>query len=52
MGPENTLPPLPEIEWNLVPEENVIVTFHVQECNWLQALEGEIDSAPAPILHP
>jgi hypothetical protein len=23
----------------------------VQECNWLQALEGEIDSAHAPILH-
>ena len=23
----------------------------MQECNWLQALEGEIDSAHAPILH-
>lgn len=51
MGPEDTPPPLPEIEWNLVPEENVVVTFRVQECNWLQALEGEIDSAHAPILH-
>ncbi|MDF2367131.1 Rieske 2Fe-2S domain-containing protein [Sneathiella sp.] len=44
-------PPLPNLEWNLVPEENVVVTFRVQECNWLQALEGEIDSAHAPILH-
>ncbi len=44
-------PPLPEIEWNLVPAENVHVSFRVQECNWLQALEGEIDSAHAPILH-
>jgi len=51
MGPEDNPPPLPEIEWNLVPEENVVVTFRVQECNWLQALEGEIDSAHAPILH-
>jgi len=25
--------------------------LRVQECNWLQALEGEIDSAHAPILH-
>jgi len=44
-------PPLPNMEWNLVPEENVVVTLRVQECNWLQALEGEIDSAHAPILH-
>lgn len=52
MGPDaDSPPPLPEIEWNLVPEENVFVSFRVQECNWLQALEGEIDSAHAPILH-
>lgn len=44
-------PELPDIEFNLVPEENVFVSFRVQECNWLQALEGEIDSAHAPILH-
>lgn len=44
-------PPLPEIEWNMVPAENVHISFRVQECNWLQALEGEIDSAHAPILH-
>ena len=25
--------------------------MRVQECNWLQALEGEIDSAHAPLLH-
>ena len=52
MGPEQDNPPaLPDLEWNLVPEENAVVTFRVQECNWLQALEGEIDSAHAPILH-
>lgn len=49
--PEETRPPLPNLEWNLVPEENVVVTVRVQECNWLQALEGEIDSAHAAILH-
>ena len=25
--------------------------LRVQECNWLQAVEGEIDSAHAPLLH-
>lgn len=51
MGEDAEAPPLPEIEWNLVPQENAVVSFRVQECNWLQALEGEIDSAHAPILH-
>ncbi len=44
-------PPLPNMEWNLVPAENVHVSFRVQECNWLQAVEGELDSAHAAILH-
>ncbi|GAA0530500.1 Rieske 2Fe-2S domain-containing protein [Pigmentiphaga sp. GD03639] len=52
MGPEaGNPPPLPDMEWNLVPEDQVVVTLRVQECNWLQALEGEIDSAHAAILH-
>lgn len=52
MGPVGAaVPPLPELEWNLVPEANCVVTFRVQECNWLQALEGEVDSAHAAILH-
>ena len=44
-------PPLPALEWNLVPEAQVAISLRVQECNWLQALEGEIDSAHAAILH-
>jgi phenylpropionate dioxygenase-like ring-hydroxylating dioxygenase large terminal subunit len=52
MGPHQDQPPaLPLLEWNLVPQERVVVTFRVQECNWLQAVEGEIDSAHAAILH-
>jgi phthalate 4,5-dioxygenase len=52
MGPERDAhPPLPNLEWNLVPAERCHVSMRVQECNWLQALEGEIDSAHAPILH-
>lgn len=52
MGPDReSPPPLPDVEWNLVPESHSLITFRVQECNWLQALEGEIDSAHAAILH-
>lgn len=52
LGPDTESPPaLPEVEWNLVPEEQVAISIRIQECNWLQALEGEIDSAHAAILH-
>lgn len=52
LGPDQqNPPPLPNVEWNLVPLENVHVSFRVQECNWLQAAEGEIDSSHAAILH-
>src|SRR5437764_883820 len=51
MGPDQDPPALPSMEWNMVPEANVHVSMRIQECNWLQALEGEIDSAHAAILH-
>ena len=52
MGPDREAPPpLPNAEWNLLPPENVHISLRVQECNWLQAVEGEIDSAHAAILH-
>ena len=52
MGPDpESPPPLPDLEFNQVPESHRVLTFRVQECNWLQALEGEIDSAHAAILH-
>ena len=52
MGSQSdALPELPDVEFNLVPQTHSVLTFRVQECNWLQALEGEIDSAHAAILH-
>jgi phenylpropionate dioxygenase-like ring-hydroxylating dioxygenase large terminal subunit len=52
MGPDAASPPpLPDVEWNMVPESHCVVSIRVQECNWLQALEGEVDSAHAAILH-
>ncbi len=50
-GDASELPDLPAVEWNMVPEEQVYISLRVQQCNWVQALEGEIDSSHAPILH-
>ena len=44
-------PALPALEWASVDAAQVHVSFRVQECNWLQALEGEIDSSHGPFLH-
>lgn len=51
MGDTETLPGLPLIEPNLVPVENLDLTFRVQECNYTQGIEGEYDSSHALILH-
>lgn len=51
MGPPEHQPALPKFEWTQVPESHCVVTKVVQECNWLQGLEGGIDTSHAPILH-
>lgn len=51
MGPSESIPPLPDFEWTRVPEEQRTLTKVVQECNWLQALEGGVDTSHAPIMH-
>ena len=49
MGPRETPPPLPNWLPNL--EENCQVWMRLQESNWLQALEGDIDTVHAFFLH-
>ena len=51
MGPASAPPPLPDLEFTLLPEANVFVSKRVQECNWFQALEGGIDSSHISFLH-
>ena len=51
MGPREMPPPLPQLEWTLVPENHRILTPFLRECNWLQALEGDIDTAHLYFLH-
>jgi phthalate 4,5-dioxygenase oxygenase subunit len=44
-------PPLPKFAWTQAPETSRHVTKVIQDCNWLQGLEGGIDTSHAPILH-
>jgi hypothetical protein len=51
MGPPDRQPPLPEWEFALVPDGQRFVSKRLQECNWLQAMEGGIDSSHVSFLH-
>ena len=51
LGPAENQPPHPKFEWTQVPDDQRLVSKNWQECNWLQGLEGGIDTAHAPILH-
>jgi phthalate 4,5-dioxygenase oxygenase subunit len=51
MGPPEKEPPLPDMEWFLVPDTHRFAYKRLQECNWLQALELDIDSSHVAWLH-
>ncbi len=51
MGPRSTPPALPKLEWALVPPNQRSLSPVVRECNWVQALEGDIDTAHLYFLH-
>jgi hypothetical protein len=45
------MPDLPQFEWALVPDSHRFVTKRLQESNYLQAVEGGIDSSHVSFLH-
>ncbi|MFN0070430.1 MAG: Rieske 2Fe-2S domain-containing protein [Chloroflexota bacterium] len=51
MGPRRTPPPLPHLEWNMVSDNVPWMWRNFRACNWLQALEGGIDSSHVNFLH-
>jgi phthalate 4,5-dioxygenase len=51
MGPKEQQPPLPEWEFCTVPAPQTYISKRWQQCNWLQALEGGIDSSHTTWLH-
>ncbi len=51
MGSSEHKPAFPELEWANVPASQRYATRHIQECNWLQGLEGGFDSSHLSFLH-
>src|SRR5881296_1992293 len=52
MGPRETAPALPAFEINTLPPEHVYPPLMMlEECNWVQALEGDIDSSHIDYVH-
>lgn len=51
MGPADKVPAPPNVEWCNLPESHVYVSKRLQECNYLQAMEGGIDTSHASYVH-
>ena len=50
MGPRESPPPLPHLEVNML-DRDVKPQMCLMECNWLQTLEGDMDTAHLGFLH-
>jgi phthalate 4,5-dioxygenase len=51
MGPENPTPPIPALEFLDVNDDQRFYWKRVQTCNWVQAMEGDIDQSHNSFLH-
>lgn len=51
LGPKALQPPVPAYEWCAVPDGHRHVSKRIQECNYLQAMEGGLDSIHSSFLH-
>ena len=49
LGPRPTPPPLPDLEPNML--AGCTLQIYQRECNWVQALEGDIDTCHTVFLH-
>ena len=51
MGPPEKQPEPPGVEWANLPDSHVFVSKRLQECNYLQAMEGGIDTSHVSFVH-
>ncbi len=51
LGPKDKQPAPPELEWCLLPESHVFVSKRIQYSNYLQAMEGGIDTSHVSFVH-
>ena len=51
MGPPDLRPAFPELEWARVPAGQRYATKYLLDCNYMQAMEGDLDSSHLSFLH-
>src|SRR5215472_15260196 len=51
MGPPDKRPEPPDLEFTLVPDSHHYVTKYPLDCNYMQGMEGELDSSHVSFLH-
>lgn len=51
MGPRIEPPPFPHFEWATLPASHTDHAKITEECNWMQIIEGDIDTVHADFLH-
>ncbi len=51
MGPRDQMSELPKLEWTLVPDSHRFMMKMQVDCNYLQSMEGDIDSSHSAFLH-
>jgi phenylpropionate dioxygenase-like ring-hydroxylating dioxygenase large terminal subunit len=51
MGKRRVPPPLPALEVLSLPDSERMTLCHMRDCNWLQSLEGDIDTSHFGFLH-
>ncbi len=51
MGPRETPPSLPDLEASIVNQDPKNIHIIKRNCNWVQGLEGELDTVHAAFLH-
>ena len=51
MGDQKNLPAMPDIAAIHIPEDEANIGFAMRECNWLQSMEGDLDTSHLNFLH-
>ncbi len=51
MGDPADTPPAPAHDWAMLPAGHVYASKRIQDCNWLQSMEGGLDSIHSSFLH-
>lgn len=51
LGPIELKPTMPDIEWTTIPERQRVMAHFTVHCNWVQTLEGDVDSSHVGFLH-